>query len=161
VTTGRFGDRATFAVQVGGVAATGLRDVDLWLAGQRLTVHDNAAYAPSLSYYMRSDAQRVRRSDIAACPFPGHQPGEILRLLHADETELREQFRFMRWTEIVDNVSIYAYLDDDLVIVFEFWREDHPFPEDLGNVFAVRLPPEEFLAIVEEAADQLDTEFVR
>ncbi len=63
-----------------------------------------------------------------------------------------------RWTEIVDNVSIYAYLDEDLVVLFEFGRDDHPVPEDLGEVFAARLPPERFLAIVEEATDLLDAD---
>lgn len=72
-----------------------------------------------------------------------------------------EQFWFMRWSEIVDNVSIYAYLDDDLVIAFEFWREDHPFPEELGKVFAARIPPEKFVAVVEDATGLLDAGFVR
>ena len=62
----------------------------------------------------------------------------------------------MRWSETLDNVSAYAYLDNDLVIVFQFWRASHPFPEDLGTVFVVRIPPDEFVAIVEEAADLLD-----
>jgi len=82
--------------------------------------------------------------------------GEILRSLHADETGFREQFWFMRWSETLDNVSAYAYVDNDLVIVFQFWRASHPFPEDLGTVFVVRIPPDEFVAIVEEAADLLD-----
>ena len=144
-------------MEVGGVATPGLRVVDLWLAGRRLTVNDNAAYVPSLSAYMRRDAQRVRDSDIATCPFPGREPAEVFRLLHEDETGLREQFWFMRWTEIVDNVSTYAYLDGDLVVLFEFWRDDHPVPEELGEVFAARLLPERFLAIVEEATGVLAT----
>ncbi|MGA5304092.1 hypothetical protein ACPCHT_29510 [Nucisporomicrobium flavum] len=55
-------------------------------------------------------------------------------------------------------MSIYAYLDEDLVVLFEFGRDDHPVPEDLGEVFAARLPPERFLAIVEEATDLLDAD---
>jgi len=131
------------------------------LAGKRLTVSDNAAYLPSLTMYMQTDAQRVRDGDIAPCPFPDHEPGEIFRLLHADETEFREQFQFMRWTEIIDNVSAYAYLDGDLVIVFEFWRKNHPFSEELGEAFSTRLPPERFVAIVEEATGVLGTDSIR
>jgi hypothetical protein len=77
-------------------------------------------------------------------------------LLEEDEPEFREQYWFMRWSETVDNVSVYAYLDGDLVIVFQFWRASHPFPEDLGQVFVARIPPDEFVAIVEEAAGLLD-----
>jgi hypothetical protein len=109
---------------------------------------------------MRSTATQVRRRDVRPCPFPGRAPEEIFRLLDADETEFREQFWFMQWGETVDNVSTYAYLDDDLVIVFAFWRAAHRFPEDLGKVFAARIPPDEFAAIVEEAADLIDAEFV-
>ncbi|WTY81134.1 hypothetical protein OG559_29630 [Micromonospora sp. NBC_01405] len=66
----------------------------------------------------------------------------------------------MQWGETVDNVSTYAYLEDDLVIVFAFWRAGHLFPEDLGKVFVARIPSDEFAATVEEAADLLDAEFV-
>jgi hypothetical protein len=155
----RIGDRATFAVDVGATATPGLRVVDLWVAGKRLTVDDNAAYVPSLSYYMRMEAQRVRQREVPPCPSPDHEPGEIVRLLQAGEAELRQRFWFMRWSEILDNVSTYAYLDD-LVIAFEFWRETHPFPEDLGKVFAARIPPDKFAAIIEEAAELLATETV-
>ncbi|MBB2948888.1 hypothetical protein FB565_008674 [Actinoplanes lutulentus] len=152
--TQRCGDRATFAVEVGGVATPGMRVVDLWAAGRRLTVDDNAAYVPSLLLYMRIDAQR----EVAACPFPGRSPTEVFRLLDEDETELRERFRFLQWTEIVDNVTAFAYRDGDLVIVFGFWRESHPVPEEVGQVFTTRIRPSEFAAIVEQAADLLAAE---
>jgi hypothetical protein len=151
-----FGNRDIFAIEVGEVATPGLRTVDLWLAGQRLTVMDNAAYVQSLRIYMRADAQRVRHRDVPSSPLPGRGPEEVFRLLHADETGLREQFWFMQWTEIVDNVLSYAYLDDDLVIVISFWRDDHPAPQDLGKVFATRIAPDAFVNIVEQAADLLD-----
>lgn len=67
----------------------------------------------------------------------------------------------MGWGETVDNVSRYAYLDDDLVIIFAFWRPKHPFPEDLGKVFVARIPPDEFAATLEKAAELMDAEFVR
>lgn len=63
----------------------------------------------------------------------------------------------MEWSEIVDNVSRYAYLDDDyLVVVFAFRRADHASPEDPGKVFVARIPPDEFAATVDQAADLLD-----
>ncbi|WP_018790403.1 hypothetical protein [Salinispora arenicola] len=154
----RFGDRATFAVEIGEVEPHQLRVVDLWAGGKRLTTEDNWAFLPFFIRAVRSSAAQVRRRDVKACPFPGRAPKEIFRLLHADETQFREQFWFMQWDETVDNVFKYTYLEEDLVIVFAFWRADHPFPEDLGKVFVARIPPEEFVATVEAAADLLDVE---
>jgi hypothetical protein len=71
---------------------------------------------------------------------------------------IREQFWFIQWGEIVDNVSCYAYLDDDLVIVLAFRKEHHPLPADLGKVFVARLGPDEFVAAIEGAADLIDVE---
>ncbi|WDZ84579.1 hypothetical protein [Micromonospora cathayae] len=154
-----FGDRATIAVEVGEVQPPSLRIVDLWVAGKRLTIDDNSVFVPFFSRAMRSSAAQVRRGNVKPCPFPGHAPEEIFRLLQADETGYREQFWFMQWGETVDNVSAYAYLEDELVILFAFWRASHPFPEDLGKVFVARIPPNEFAATIEESADLLDAEF--
>ncbi|GIH19000.1 hypothetical protein [Rugosimonospora africana] len=155
------GNRATFAVEVADTEPHALRTVDVWAAGKRLTIADNSAFVPSFSRAMRSSAAQARRHDVKPCPLPGRSPEEIFRLLHADHTEFREQFWFMQWGETIDNVATYAYLDNnDLVIVFAFWREDHPFPEDLGKVFVARIPPDEFAVIAEQAADLLEAECV-
>ncbi len=138
------------------MTAPALRALDLWAAGKWLTCDDNMAHVPSLTWYMRKDADRVRRRHVRPCPVPGRSPEEVFRLLQADRAEFREKFWFMRWSETVDNVSTYAYLDGDLVIAFGFWRPTHPFPEDLGEVFVARVSPDEFVTLVEEAADLLD-----
>jgi hypothetical protein len=158
--TRRFGDRATFAVEVGERRSLGLRVVDLWVAGVWLTTDDNEAYLPAFRQFLRSSAARVRCRGVPSCPFPGRTPEEIYQLLQADETELREQFWFLNWGETVDNVSCYAYLEDDLVIVFAFWRPQHPFPEDLGKVFVARIPPGEFATTLEDAGELLDADLV-
>jgi hypothetical protein len=137
------------------MASPALRVVDLWTAGTWVTTDDDVAYVASSSWYMRLDADRVRRRDVGPLPFPGRTPEETFRLPHADETGYQEQFWFMRWSETLDNVSAYAYLDDDLVIVFQFWRASHSFPNDLGKVSVARIPPDEFVATVEQAADLL------
>jgi hypothetical protein len=159
--TRQFGDRATFGVEIGEIASPGLRVVDLWAAGTWLTGDDNATYVPSFSFYMRRDADRVRRGDIPPCPFPGRAPAEVFRLLRADRTEFRERFWFLRWGETLDNVSAFAYLDGDLVIVFEWWRTTQPIAPDRSEVCVVKIPPDEFAAIVEQAAAVLDAEFIR
>jgi hypothetical protein len=53
----RFGDRETFAVEVGSSAGSAaLRVVDIWAAGKRLTVDDNVAYIPSFLPAIRGTA---------------------------------------------------------------------------------------------------------
>lgn len=157
--TRRFGDRSTFAIEVGEVWSRDLRIVDVWAAGKRLTTDDNTAFVPSICRQMRPAAAQVRQRDIPPCPYPGRSPEEIFRRLRADGTEFAERYWFIQWSEILDNVSKYAYLDHDLVIVFGFWRETHPFPEDLGKVFTVRIPPDAFATTVQEAADLLYAEW--
>ncbi|MCG5446215.1 hypothetical protein NIE79_004783 [Micromonospora sp. NIE79] len=159
--TRRFGDRATFAVEVGEVESPTLRTIDVWAAGTHLTTDDNSAYLPSLRPAMRSTAARIRRRDVPACPYPGRSPETVFRLLEQDGTEFRERFWFLQWGEILDNVSRYAYLDGDLVLVFSFWRPTHPVPDDLGAIFVATLPPDEFTTTVLAAADLLDAESVR
>jgi hypothetical protein len=159
--TQRFGDRARFGVEIGEATSSALRVVDLWAAGTWLTTDDNTAYAPSLSHYMRREADRVRRGDVPRRPFPGRPPEEVHRLLRADQTGFAQQFWFLRWSEIVDNVPTFAYLDDDLVIMFEFRRTNHRFPEDTGTCFVSRIPPAEFASIADAAADSLDAGVTR
>lgn len=153
----RFGDRAKFAIEVGRPQSSSLRVVDLWAAGKLLTTDDNTAFVPSFSPFLRSSAAKVRRGDVKGCPFPKRSPEQNFELLLADQTEFREQYWLMHWGETVDNVHSYTYLDRDLVIVFTFWRPQHPFPEDRGKIFVARIPPEEFVSSLEAAADLLDS----
>jgi hypothetical protein len=152
----RFGGRATFAVEVGQLQPSDLRIVDLWAAGTLLTTNDNTAYVPSFSPSLRSSAARVRRREARPCPFPERSPEQNFQRLHADQTGFREQYWFMHWGETVDNVSAYAYLNGDLVIVFTFQRIQQPFLENCGQVFVARIPPQEFVDTLEAAADFLD-----
>ena len=157
-----FGHRATFAVEVGGLPAylveagqtqvSDFRVVDLWAGGKRLTCHDNAAYTPTLVHHMRSAAELVRQGKVPRRPFPWRSPAEVFRLLHANDSEFREQFRLLsHWDEILDNVETYTWLDDLLVVAC---RIRQPIRSE---IFVARVPPEEFVATVDEAARLLDS----
>ncbi|MEV0003900.1 hypothetical protein AB0H28_16640 [Micromonospora sp. NPDC050980] len=147
--TRRFGDRATFAVKVGGAKSLALGVVDLWAAGALLTAHDNWTVLPRFCAALRSTAALVRQGEVAPCPYPGcrkrrhvdcpgRTPEENFRRLHGDQSAFRERFLFLQWGETVDNVSKYAYLNDGgLVLVFAFWRADHPHPQPHTAAFAV------------------------
>ncbi|GAA1859574.1 hypothetical protein [Asanoa iriomotensis] len=154
----RFGDRSTFAIEVGAHESPRLRVVDLWAADVRLTVHDNVAYVPSFCHLMRRTADDVNRGEIERSPYPGRSPEETYRLLGEGDAEFRERFWFMRWGETVDNLSPLAYLDGDLVLMFSFFRDTHPNPEQLGKVFVARIAPETFVKTIEDAVDLLTRE---
>jgi hypothetical protein len=160
----RFGDRARFCVEIGEITSPSLRTVDFWAGSKWLTTDDNMAYVPSLCYYLRSTAARVRHRDVSPVPFPECSPEKIFRLLYAaaGEPHLPERFWLLHWGETVDNAKSYVFLDgDDLVIVFGYWRATHPFPEDLGKVFVARISSDEFVAVLEQATDLLDAGVVR
>ena len=159
----RFGDRARFCVEIGEITPPSLRTVDLWAGGKWLTADDNIVFLPTFIGSLQYTAAQVRRGEVSPCPFPERSPEEIFQLLLGDdETDFRMQFWLMHWGPTVDNVTSYVYLDgDDLVIVFGYNRELHPFPEDLGKVFVARIPPDEFAAVLEQAADLLDADFAR
>ena len=149
------GDRTTFALEIGDRVSAGLQVVDVWASGVRLTAVDNVAYVPSFCRYLRRTAEQVARRRIKSCPFPGRSPEEIFRLLDADQTEIRERYWLMRWSEILDNVSTYAYLDDDLVIVFKLRRAGHPIPQDPDKVLVSKIQPDLFATLLQTAADLL------
>ena len=147
----RFGDRGTFAVEVGEVEPHQLRVVDLWAAGHRLTVKDNWAYVPQFALSMRHTVEDVRRREVPRCPWPGRPPEKIYRRLHHGKPEFRQRFWFMHWGPTVDNLSTYAYLDrGDLVMVIAFYGK--------RGVHVVRTPPEDFVAVLEAAADRLEAD---
>jgi hypothetical protein len=156
----RFGHRDTFAVEVGGLPAyvvaagethvSDFRVVDLWAGGTWLTCHDNAAYVPTLVHQMRSAAELVRRREVPRCPFPWQSPAEVFRLLKANDSEFRQQFWLLHhWDEILDNVETYTWLDDLLVIACQIRQPFHT------EVFVARVPPDEFVATIDEAVSLL------
>lgn len=158
----RFGHRATFAVEVGGLPAylaeagqtqaPDLRIVDLWAGGWRLTCHDNAAYTPTLVLSMRSAAELVRRRKVPRCPFPWRSPAEVFRLLNANDGEFRQRFWMLHdWDEILDNVQSFTWLDDQLVLACRIRK---PFSSE---IFVARVPPAEFVATIDEAVRFLDS----
>ena len=126
----QFGDRATFAVEVGQREPSDLRIVDLWAVGTLLTTDDNTAYVPFFSPFLRSSGAQVRRREVKPCPFPERSPEQNFHRLHADQNEFREQYWFMHWGETLDNLSSYGFLNEDLVIVHHPRHETYAIRRD-------------------------------
>lgn len=55
----------------------------------------------------------------------------------------------MNWSECLDNVSSYAYLDGELVIVLALRR-------DFDRVYVAKIPPDQFVATTLDAVGSLD-----
>jgi len=79
--TQRFGDRTTFAVEVGQSMSADLRVVDLWAAGKWLTTDDSVVFLPSFLRCLLLSAAQVRRRDLQPSSFPDRAPAEIFTLL--------------------------------------------------------------------------------
>lgn len=158
----RFGDRGTFAIEVGdlpayvveagGAQVSDVRVVDVWAGGKWLTCHDNAAYVPTLVGQLRATAERVRRREVPRRPFPWRSPAEAFRLLSARDSEFREQFWLLHgWDEILDNVETYTWLEDSLVLACRIWRPSRT------EVFVSRVPPDGFVAAIDGVVSLLDS----
>jgi hypothetical protein len=56
------------------------------------------------------------------------------------------------WGPTTDNVQSFLFRrGPDAVITFEFCRESHPRPEEVGQVFVAQLPERELLRVLHQA----------
>lgn len=159
------GDKFRFAAEVG--KSGPLCRVDLWAVGRWLTCDDNVAYAPQFRRDVLDSAAWLRSGEGSRLPFADMSAEATHRLFvqsagddepEADYT-LRSRYRALLWGPTTDNVSAYLFREGDrLVITLEFWREEHLLnhPEDVGAVFVVEVPVEEFAGILDSIASALD-----
>lgn len=161
------GDKQRFAAEVGEWDGV-LCQVDLWVAGNRLTCDDNMAFAKQFRLAVLDTAARLRSGEGSSLPFAGLSPEAthrrlMLRAGDDDETgadyELRSQFRVLSWGPTTDNVTAHLFRNGDrLVITLQFWREEHllKHPEHAGEVFVMEIPTAEFVGILEDLVAVLD-----
>lgn len=162
----QFGSKSRFAAELGSPeeSHTGLRRIDLWAANQWLTCNDNQAYLPSFTHYLGRTIEWLRTVGHLPAPLDTLPMIDAHRLLaescdvesHGD---VGEHHIFPQLTEITDNVLGYLFRKgSSLVFTFEFWRETHPHPEDVGKVFAVELSESELLSVFEGLLKALNRE---
>jgi len=155
-----FGNKQRFAVEVGEFrkqTAT-LRRVDIWAANRWWTCDDNLVYIPQFRTDVRDTLSWLRSATDLSLPFPGLSPAETHRRLLAADDGQREQFWFPMWGPTTDNITAHLFrLGESVIIPFEFWRPAHPFPDELGKIFVSELPEAEFLRVLEEMQEVLDT----
>ena len=154
-----FGDKGRFAAEVGEFwdGSDQGRRVDLWAAGRWLTCDDNTAFVPQFVMSVRSTLDWLRWGCDLSVPFPGLSPAEAHRRLLDLDDGSRQRFWFPLWGPTTDNVTGHVFrVGDRLVITFEFWREEHHIPEELGRVFVAELPEAEFLDVLERMLAELE-----
>ncbi|WP_225800273.1 hypothetical protein [Streptomyces sp. NK15101] len=161
------GDKLRFAAEIGEPGP--LRRVDLWAVGKWLTCDDNMAYGPQFRRDVLDTAAWLRSGEGSPQPFAGLSAEAAHRRLvrsttNDDESEaayrLHGRFRALLWGPTTDNVLAHLFREEDrLVITLEFWREEHLLsrPEDVGTVFVVEIPADEFVGILEDIAAALGT----
>jgi hypothetical protein len=161
------GDKSRFAAEVGQLDR-GLRRVDLWAGGKRLTCDDSMVFVGQFRRDVLDTAAWLRSGQGSPVPFAGLSPEAAhRRFMHragAEEEseadyEFRSRFRALMWGPTTDNVAVHLFGDADrLVLTVQFRREEHliKHPEDAGEVFVVDIPTAEFAGILEDLVAALD-----
>jgi hypothetical protein len=163
-----FGDKRTFAVEVGDWVGSALRRVDLWVADQWVTCDDNLAFVSQFRIAVRDTALRLRSGQGSSLPFAGLSPVATHRRLLAgierldDDGELGQRSWFFDgWGPTTDNVLAFVFREgDNAVITLQFWREEHlrTRPEHVGMVLTIAIPVGELAGVLEDLAAVLDRE---
>ena len=157
------GDKSRFAAEIGdfSTGTTQLRRVDLWAAAQWWTCDDNSAYLPQFCFDVQRTIDRLRSGDNLSMPFPGLSPAETHRRLLASDDGSRERFWFPHWGPTTDNILAHLFRDrEQIFIPFEFWREEHHLPEQLGMIFVAELIEAELLSVLQRVVDTLNESHV-
>ncbi|MCX5746737.1 MAG: TIGR02996 domain-containing protein [Proteobacteria bacterium] len=124
------------------------RLVEIWAAGIELTCDDNEIHVPSFVHAIERAASWARRP--RGLPFPDLDVIANHRRIDDDE-ELRDRYRWLDTGPTTDNLSCFLFLDgEDAIVTFAFWRQTHPRPHELGQVFAIRLPGDELRARLQQ-----------
>jgi hypothetical protein len=152
----RFGVRERFAVEVGAVVSgdptTGLREVNLWAAGQELCCDDNAAFVPQFCLSVEATITWLLSESDRSLPYPELSPEENHRRLWAAEYGDRSQYTFMDWGPTTDNMFALLFRrGPDAILTVEFCRPTHVRPDELGQVFVSELPEREVLRVLHQA----------
>lgn len=160
----RLGERERLSVEIGplldGSVTNGIRIVSMWAAGRELTCDDDAAYVPQMIAALDAALTGLRSGAGRRLPYPQLSPAENHRRLLPDgprtDGDAHLRYRFMDWGPTTDNVLALLFLTGDrATITFEFWREHHSRPDELGHVFEVELPLHTLLQILTQAAEAL------
>lgn len=160
----QLGERERFSIEIGpllaGDATDGIRTVSIWAAARELTCDDDAAYVPQIVAALDAALRGLRSGADRRLPYPQLSPAENHRRLLPDGPETdgdaHRRYRFMDWGPTTDNVLALLFLTGDrATLTFEFWREHHGRPDELGHVFEVELPLHTLLQILTQAADAL------
>lgn len=155
-----FGERNCLAFDVGEASEpTGnLRRVDMWADEKHLTYFDNSVYVPQFLGDIEHAIRWLRSDPDLQFPFPELSPVETHKRLCSIDDRLREYYWFFQWGPTTDGFSSLIFRSAEQVhLTFEVRQEIHPYPTtgDIGEIFAVTLPEQDLLTILEQTAAAL------
>jgi hypothetical protein len=144
-----FGNPQGFAIELGSSFETsptsGLRVVDIWAAGRELCCDDNRVFVPQFCLSIEATITWLLWDHDLSLPSPDLSPEENHRRVKTDPKE-REGYRFLDWGPTTDNLTAFLFQRDrSMLITFEFWRETHPRPHEIGQVYVAEVPDKELL----------------
>ncbi len=149
------GDPSRLAFEIGAEDG-GLRTVDIWLAGRRLTVDDNAAFVPQFCVSIERDAELLESDHDWSPSTDATNALDAHRWCRGDDSGGAERFWFMHWGPTTDNVITFLFeLDGQMVITSQFWRSTHEPKSELGAVHEASLDRAELIDLLKQAVDVL------
>jgi len=152
-----FGSQAEFQIVIAdpkpGEMESGHRTVEIYGAGRWLTCDDNTVKVPHFPVLIGCTLSRLLTPGGLEFPYPGLSAEEThRRLLEGGNDVASFSYRFLNWGPTTDNVSSHIFRRRaDVVLTFSFWRESHPYPNELGMVFVTEMPERDLLQILHEA----------
>jgi hypothetical protein len=135
-----------------------MRRVDMWAAGRHLTYIDNSVYVPQFLGDVEHAIRWLRSNPDLEFPFPELSPEETHKRMYSIDDGLREDYRFFRWGPTTDDFSSLIFRSaGQMHLTFKIWRDTSPpqAPGEVGEVFAVSLPEQDLLTILENTAAAL------
>jgi hypothetical protein len=130
----------------------------LWAAGRELCCDDDCAFVPQFCMSVESTIAWLLSDHDRSLPYPELSPEDNHRRLCEKEYGDRQVYRFLNWGPTTDNVRAFLFRRGaDAIITFEFWRETHRRPDEIGRVFVAVIPERQLLHSLRQAVRALRT----
>lgn len=129
------------------------RVVDIWAAGHLLTCDGNRVYVPQFCHDVEAVISWLLSEPDLRLPFPELSPQENHRRIQAADLSEGRSHRFLAWGPTTDNLRCFIFSrGSDMLITFEFWRESHSRPSELGQIYLVEISERKLLLLLHQTA---------
>jgi hypothetical protein len=158
-----FGDKATFAFEVGERVSGDLRTVNIFIGGRNICCDDNKPYIPQFIGSIARSAEGLKTIDeylkFERC-FSGMTVEEAHEFVKSTRDENSENYdieddkiylthSFMDWGPTTDNVTSFLLpVENKFFLTYEFWRETHEPASEIGRIYSMEVLPREIIEAI-------------